>query len=761
MLSSKPFRDGVVFHDGRPRRRCFRRVDHASADVTAATTLNGVTVPGALPRDGLDIFLLFVVGLCVVLAVALRRGRQRVVAREAALSTLLEALPIGVVIADRNGGIAQDNAAHRALWGLEPSGTVAVGAAMFKGWRAETGQPIGPEDWALARAIRGETSTGELVRYQPLDRDAHRFYLVNAAPIRDEADRVVGGVAVELDVTERRAAQEASDRLLATLDLGAFIARDLDGTIRHWSAGSERLYGWTAAEALGCNSHRLLKTRFPVPLAEIEQTLRDAGAWRGDLQHTTRDGRVRVISAYMALRQEEPQREGAVLEAMTDVTEHRRAEAALAESESRLRALTESLEDRIRSEVRARDDAQARLAKAEKLSALGQLAGGIAHDFNNVLQSIGSAADLIGHQRHDPGKVGRLARTVAETAERGAAITGRLLAFAKRSDLRTETIEPPAFMVGMSELLRHTIGTAVLLDLESRDGMHPMGAPVIQADRGQLETALINLATNARDAVGANGMLRLTVCFGTVATEGGNPASPDAVGSSFRTGDYVGLVVTDEGTGMTPDVLARVSEPFFTTKMPGRGTGLGLAMARGFTEQSRGGLTLESAAGRGTRAILWFPVAPGPVAARREPVPLMPALAAPPARAHVLLVDDDDLVRAALESQLRVRGYEVSAVESGREALARLQSRERFDLLLSDYAMPAMNGLALIGEAQRMAPDLRAILLTGFVTDDAELAIEGARSGAFSLLRKPVTGQALSERIDAVLAAADTRPLPA
>lgn len=686
----------------------------------------------------------------MVLAVALRLSRRRVWSREAALATLLEALPIGVVIADRDGTITRDNAAHRALWGLKAAAPAALTAERFKGWRAETGHAIAAADWGLARAIRGETVTGELVRYQPLDGSGHRFYLGNAAPVRDEAGRVMGGVAVELDVTERRAVQEASNRLLATLDLGAFIARDLDGTIRHWSAGCERLYGWTAAEAVGCNSHILLKTRFPIPLVDIDRQLQADGAWRGDLQHTARDGRVLVITAYKALRQEDPKAEGAVLEAMTDVTEHRRAEAALAESEARLRALTESLEDRVRSEVRARDDAQARLAKAEKLSALGQLAGGIAHDFNNLLQSIGSAADLIGHQRHDPGKVGRLARTVAETAERGAAITGRLLAFAKRSDLRTETIEPVTFMAGMSELLRHTIGTGVAFELDTANGAPPAGAS-IQADRGQLETALINLATNARDAIGANGILRLSVSFGAVAADGGNPASPDAVGSSFRPGAYVGLAVRDEGEGMTFDVLARVSEPFFTTKMPGRGTGLGLAMARGFTEQSRGGLTIESRAGRGTRAVLWFPASVGAAPLHPEPPRPAPALDAPPPRAHVLLVDDDDLVRAALESQLRVRGYEVSAVESGPEALSLLQGCQRFDLLLSDYAMPAMNGLALIAEAQRMAPDLRAILLTGFVTDDAELAIEGARTGAFSLLRKPVTGQALSERIDAVL----------
>ena len=702
-------------------------------------------------EDGSVLFLLLVIGLCVVLGIALRRGRERFAAREAAIATLLEALPIGVVIAGRDGRPEQDNAAHRALWGMAASDPAVPAVGMFKAWHSDSGAPIAAEDWCLARAIRGEVVSAELVEYQPLDGHEHRFYLCNASPIRDEAGRVVGGVAVELDITDRRAIQQTSSRLLATLDLGVFIARDFDGTIRHWSAGAERLYGWTAAEAAGRSLHALLQTRFPLPLAVLEEQLRTTGAWQGDLQHTTRDGRVIVVSVYKAWRREEAAREGAVLEAITDVTEHRRAEARLAESEARLRALTESLEDRVRSEIRARDDAQARLAKAEKLSALGQLAGGIAHDFNNLLQSIGSAADLIGHQRLDPGKVGRLAVTVAETAQRGAAITGRLLAFAKRSDLRTEVIEPAVFMAGMSELLRHTIGTAVMFEPAPAECPVPDGTPLIQADRGQLETALVNLATNARDAVGPDGTLRLSVCFGSVGGDGGNPASPHAVGSSFRAGDYVGLVVADAGAGMTPDVLARVSEPFFTTKSPGKGTGLGLAMARGFTEQSRGGLTIESGPGRGTRAGLWFPVSLAAAPPWSPQLARSPEPATPTARAHVLLVDDDDLVRAALESQLRVRGYEVSAVDSGREALARLQGRQRFDLLLSDYAMPSMNGLALIAEAQLIWPDLRAILLTGFVTDDAELAIEAARSGRFSLLRKPVTGQALSQRIEAVL----------
>ena len=212
------------------------------------------------------------------------------------------------------------------------------------------------------------------------------------------------------------------------------------------------------------------------------------------------------------------------------------------------------------------------------------------------------------------------------------------------------------------------------------------------------------------------------------------------------------LSVADTGAGMPPEVLARVTEPFFTTKGEGQGTGLGLAMAKGVAEQSGGALAIESAPGRGTTVTLWFPLAPAPEAA---PAPPEAAAADPAAsgrrRVRILLVDDDPIVREVTAEGLEAEGFAVLSAASGPAALALLEAGEAVDLVLSDLSMPGMDGLALIREAQRRRPALPAILLTGFASNAAELAVNGVLSGSFSLLRKPVTPQGLAERVAVLL----------
>ena len=318
-----------------------------------------------------------------------------------------------------------------------------------------------------------------------------------------------------------------------------------------------------------------------------------------------------------------------------------------------------------------------------------------------------------------------------------ATVTSRLLAFSRRGDLRAENVDAAALLTDMAEVLTHTLGGSVVCNVDV-----PVGTQPLFADRGQLETVLVNLATNARDAMPSGGTLTLAAETEMVATGQPHPAG-------LPPGTYVRIVVSDTGSGMEAAVLARVTEPFFTTKEPGKGTGLGLAMAKGFVEQSGGSLSIDSVVAQGTRITLWLPGATSNVASS-------PGIAAPTdagfGKPCVLLVDDDAIVRDVLTSSLEDFGYAVLPVDSGAAALTRLASGDRVDIMVSDLTMPAMDGLTLIRAAQERRPGLPAVLLTGYAGDGATLAVGGAISGTFSLLRKPVTGMQLADRINALLA---------
>ncbi|WP_270934582.1 response regulator [Falsiroseomonas oryzae] len=442
----------------------------------------------------------------------------------------------------------------------------------------------------------------------------------------------------------------------------------------------------------------------------------------------------------------------------TSIRELDSVSASLAEADVRLRAsyaerdraqtelqrLNDELRAQVEAEVAAREEAQLQLAQAQRMEALGQLAGGIAHDFNNVLQAVQGGARLIQGDAADEGRVRRLASMIVDAASRGAAVTRRLLAFARRADLRAEAVDAAELLAAMREILQHTLGTGI----EVRVTVSP-GVPAFFADRGQLETVLVNLAANARDAMRGAGALTLSAVSETVAMDGDATSHPPGP----KPGTYVQLSVADTGIGMDASTLARAAEPFFTTKARGQGTGLGLAMARGFAEQSGGALHIESAPSCGTTVRIWLPVA------QHAPVGVHPPVAetghVTEARHRILLVDDEALVCTLTAEELKTAGFNIHAVGSGAEALKLIEAGESIDLLITDLSMPGMDGLALIREAQQRRPDLPAILLTGFATDRAELAIGGAVSGSFSLLRKPIEARLLAERAAVLLMAAE------
>ena len=406
---------------------------------------------------------------------------------------------------------------------------------------------------------------------------------------------------------------------------------------------------------------------------------------------------------------------------MTDL-HHQRA------TRSALEALVAERTAELADEAIRRATAQDALRQAQKMEALGQLVGGIAHDFNNAVAVVLAGLALL-QKRHGaaldaagPGAA-KLLAGAREGAERGAAVAQRLLAFARREELRASALEPAEILVRLRDVLGAALGHTVSVRVDA-----PPGLPPLHADRAQLETALINLAVNARDAMPRGGV----VVLGARALQVG---APETARLRLPPGAYLRLEVTDTGTGMDAATLARAAEPFFTTKPKGKGTGLGLAMVDGFAAQSGGALQIVSEPGRGTSAYLWLPQAPSASDTDAAPRSRL--------RRRALVVDDKPMMRRFLVECLRHENWDATEAEDAGRALARLEAGSEFELLITDLAMPGMDGLALIQAARKERPDLPAVLVTG--TSAVGELVRMAANAGLAVLRKPVSPSELAE----------------
>lgn len=384
-----------------------------------------------------------------------------------------------------------------------------------------------------------------------------------------------------------------------------------------------------------------------------------------------------------------------------DVTERKLAER-------RLQNQNEELEQLVEERTRERKVALAQLFEAQKLDTIGQLTGGVAHDFNNLLMAVLGSLELL-KKRLSNGdeRAHRLLDNAVQGAERGAALTQRLLAFARRQELRPQAVDLSGLVRGMLDLLERALGPGVPVQVDIPDDLPP-----VQVDANQLELAILNLAVNARDAMPLGGRLLISAKAQAGASDLSGPPT------SLSPGDYVCIEVTDSGVGMDEQTLLRASEPFFTTKGPGKGTGLGLSMVHGLAAQSGGAMALSSEAGVGTTVQLWLPESyasrsdlPGSAAAGAEPSISLTSSAP----STILLVDDDVLVRAGTVAMLEDLGHVVIEAESGLQALEQLTNHGgSVDVIITDHAMPGMKGLDLIRLLRASHPLLPVILATGY-----------------------------------------------
>ena len=413
----------------------------------------------------------------------------------------------------------------------------------------------------------------------------------------------------------------------------------------------------------------------------------------------------------------------------------------LAVAQGALRRANRQLADRAAELVRAnnllqqqmieREKAEEALRQSQKMEAIGRLTGGIAHDFNNLLMVASSGIELL-DRTDDPKRRQTLSAGIRQAVERGAALTRQLLAFARRSPLRAEVLDLRRHIEGLRFLLERSLREDIEVVLDLPDDLWP-----VEADRGELELALLNLAVNARDAMPQGG--RLTVSGCNLPGEG-------------EARDRVCLKIADTGAGMSDVVASRVFEPFFTTKEVGRGTGLGLSQVYGFVRSSGGDISVESREGEGSTFTLCLPrTDKSPATA--EAAAALAAGTAPTARrggGRLLLVEDDDAVAAGVGHMLGDLGYRHVRVASAAEALAMLERDSRFDLVFSDMVMPGdMDGLGLAREIRRRLPTVPVLLTTGFSE-----AASAATGDAFRLLPKPYGIDSLSEALSATLAEA-------
>ena len=380
------------------------------------------------------------------------------------------------------------------------------------------------------------------------------------------------------------------------------------------------------------------------------------------------------------------------------------------------------------SDVTDRKEADAQLAQAQKMDAIGQLTGGVAHDFNNLLTPIVGSLDLLRRRHKDDERTQRMIGGALQAAERAATLTQRLLAFARRQALQPRAVDIGALIDGLVDLIRRSLGPSITIALEV-----PRHLSSARVDPNQLELALLNLAINARDAMPGGGRLTLSVSE-TIVDE------RNAIG--LAAGSYVRLVSADTGVGMDPATLARATEPFFSTKGVGKGTGLGLSMVHGLAAQSGGTLRLTSEPGAGTAVELWLPATSEAPADTRETM-------AEPVQARrgakVLLVDDEDLVRAATADMLRDIGYVVVEMASASQALSAIRSGVDADILVSDYLMPGMTGGQLIVELRSIGNRIPALLVTGYAAAGEDVPDDVIR------LAKPFRQVDLAARVDELL----------
>ena len=557
-------------------------------------------------------------------------------------------------------------------------------------------------------------------------KDGTRFWAMVVVDSIRQDGKLIGFAKITRDMTEQRAAQLAaleSERRFRLLVQGvsdyAIYMLSPAGEVTNWNRGAERIKGYSASEIVGEHF-----SRFYTP----EDT--DSGLPEKALNIAHQQGRYEA-EGWRQRKDGNRFWASVVIDAIYD-------DGKLVGFAKITRDLTERREAQIQLE-----QSREQLFQAQKMEAVGQLTGGLAHDFNNLLTGISGSLELL-KMRITQGRIGDLERYVSAAqgaTSRAAALTHRLLAFARRQTLDPRLIAPNKLITEMEEMIRRTVGPEIKLELALASRLWPT-----LCDPNQLENAILNLCINARDAMPNGGRL-------TIETSNGTLDERSAQLQHMHAGEFVSICVTDTGTGMPPDVVAHAFEPFFTTKPTGQGTGLGLSMIYGFTRQSGGQVRIYSEVGSGTTVYIYLPRHQGEVGAEvlRAGLPETPRAAA---GETVLIIDDEPTVRMLVTEVLEGLGYAAIEAADGVSGLRVLQSDVRIDLLITDVGLPGgMNGRQMAEVARQSRPKLRVLFITGYA-ENAAIG-HGHLEPGMHVLTKPFSIEALAGRVKSIIAAAN------
>ncbi|QWA30652.1 ATP-binding protein [Pseudomonas sp. RC3H12] len=638
------------------------------------------------------------------------------------------------------------------------------------------------EAWSNIRHLAQHALAGEAVYIEdfPLMIERHgsperAYFTFCYSPVRDHDGKVVGMLDTVTETTASvvanrrlnfldslgRAAANATDpeRIMATttrllgehLQLSscayAVMAPDEDGfTIcGDWVApGSPRLIGQYRLADFGALAVSRLRaglalviddnlSQLPAPESATFQAI---GITATICMPLIKEGR---LTALMAIHDKQPRAWtdyeqtliGEVTERCWAHIQRVQANAEVREALTALEALNTTLEQRVEERTSQLLHTEAVLRQTQKLEAIGQLTGGVAHDFNNLLTIIRSSIHFLQRPDLDENRRSRYLKTVSDTVDRGAKLTGQLLAFARRQALSPQVFDAGPRLEAMAEMLDTATGARIQVSLELPD------TPChVHADLGQLETAVINLMINGRDAMAGVGTLRLRL--------EANQQLPALRGQPPQAGPFAAISVVDSGVGIAPHLLERIFDPFFTTKAAGQGTGLGLSQVFGFVKQSGGDVQVSSREGLGTTFTLYLPQV---AQADAEVSTALPTLAPNGERRHILVVEDNPDVGSFTAQILRDHGYRISWAISAEDALTQIASAQSgFDAVFSDVVMPGMGGLALARELRRSQPHLPVILTSGY----SEAIAEGGHQG-FAFLAKPYSAEQVCRMLGDVL----------
>jgi PAS domain S-box-containing protein len=610
-----------------------------------------------------------------------------------------------------------------AIYMLDPSGIVISwnpGAQRFKGYLAAEiiGQHFSrfytPEDQAdglPARVLQIALTEGKFeAEGWRVRKDGTRFWAyVVIDPIITESGVLIGYAKVTRDLSERKKSEEAlrqSQEQFRLLVRGvtdyALYMLDTEGHVSNWNLGAQRIKGYLPEEIIGRHFSEFYteedrKTGEPQRALEI---VRRDGRFEKEGWRVRKDGsRFWAHVVIDAIRDDYGELVG-YAKITRDITERREASEKL-------------------------EKTREALLQSQKMEAIGQLTGGVAHDFNNLLMAILSSLELMRRRLPADSRVIGLLDNAVQAAERGTLLTKRMLAFARRQELKQDIIDIPNLVRGMSELMRRSLGPSV--NIETRFPLHTR--PVL-ADANQLEMAILNLAVNARDAMEASGEIIIGTREYRIERDDGR----------LEPGDYVCISVIDNGDGMDEETVRRATEPFFTTKGVGRGTGLGLSMVHGLAEQSGGRFNLKSKLGAGTTAELWLPVAQAELQVAEAAKVTLPS-APDYGSLSILAVDDDALVLTNTGAMLEDLGHTVQRASSAKAALEILNSDPTIELVVTDQVMPQMTGLQLAKIVAQTWPDVLIVIATGYAETEP-----GALNN-MPRLAKPFTRQELAAEI--------------